>query len=360
MKILNIIQCSNFGGMEQSTLESMTVLKDAGHDVRMVSLHPVGTLKTLADAKKIPLEGPRKYVLGGIGNIKWLLRSIKQHKPDRIWLTGHNFGSLMAAKVSGVPTYLSIHFHHCERPMLLWRVFYALAKKACLGIRFVSRFIFDEVAFLLGGYENAICFPNVFRSPVESIDSTVAREKLNVPKGAFLIGNAGWLIPRKAFDVFLQTAAIVKRRIPEAVFVIAGDGSHRKPLEEMAESLGIGGDVMFIGWQSNLALFYSALDILLFNTNFDALGRTPVEALCYGVPVVASVTHGGLGEFIRHGRDGFLIDQHDPSALADEIIRLYNDPGYRISCAQSGRDRVLDMGSPERHLRHLETFMKLI
>lgn len=359
MKILNIIQCANLGGMEQSTLESMAALKGAGHEVQMISLHPAGGLKSLAEAKGIPLMSTHKYRMGGLGNIGWLLHSIKQYEPDRIWLTGHNFGSLVAARLSGVPSYLSIHFHHCERPMRFWKFFYALAKRTCSGIRFISRFIFEEVAPLFKDADNTICFPNIFRPPPKIIDSAQARNQLGLSSEAFVIGNAGWLIHRKAFDVFLQTAARVKKQIPDAVFLIAGDGPERSRLEKIAEELNLTDNVMFIGWQKDLGVFYSALDILLFNTRFDALGRTPVEALCYDVPVVASVTHGGLDEFIRHGQDGFLIDQHDPQALADEIGRLYNNPKSRLEYAQSGHDRVLEIGSPEKHLQHLNQFMEL-
>lgn len=359
MKILNIIQCSNLGGMEQSTLESMTVLKEAGHDVRMVSLHPVGALKALAESRGIPLvDIPGRYRAGGMANVRGMLRLIKQYRPDRIWLTGHNFGSLTAAALSGCPAYLSIHYHHCERPAVLWILFYGLAKRICSGIRFISRYIHDEVAqyFKRGG---AVCFPNIFRAPDAVPDRTEARDMLGLPAGAFIVGNAGWLIPRKAFDVFLQTAALVSRQVPEVVFVIAGDGSEREKLEALVNELEIGSAVRFIGWQKDLSPFYGALDVLLFNSNFDALGRTPVEALCHGVPVVASVTHGGLSEFIRPGRDGFLIDHHDPEALAEEIIRLRSDPAYRNACALSGQTRVLEMGSPEKHLEHLTRLMEL-
>ncbi len=243
--------------------------------------------------------------------------------------------------------------------MWFWKIFYTFAKKSCSGIRFISRYIFEEVALLFKCDEGVVCFPNIFRAPPERIDSTLARRELGIPKEAFVIGNAGWLIPRKAFDIFLQTAARVKNQIPEAIFVIAGDGPERGYLEKLAEELELTSQVLFIGWQKDLAPFYSALDLLLFNTNFDALGRTPVEALCYGIPVVASVTHGGLSEFIRHGQDGFLLDHHDPRALADEIIKLYSNPTYRNSMAKSGQDRVLALGSPEQHLQHLNQCMNL-
>lgn len=359
MKILNIIQCSNLGGMEQSTLQSMIVLKESGHDVKMISLHPVGALKSLAEENGIPISAIENYRFGGLANIGVLRKIIKDYAPDRIWLTGHNFGSLGAAHLSGVPTYLSIHFHHCERPMLLWKVFYFLARRWCRGIRFICRYIFDEVSACFKGDQRVVCFPNIFRKPEQLPDRQEARSRLGIAQSDFVIGNAGWLIPRKAFDVFLYTAAEVLRELPEALFVIAGDGRSREELENLARELGIESRVRFLGWQKNLAEFYRAIDVLLFNSNFDAVGRTPVEALTYYTPVVASVTCGGLGELVRHKKDGFLIDQHDVKAMAEEIIKLHGDPDYREAVAQSGHDHVLSLGSPENHLEHLNRMMEL-
>jgi len=359
MKILNIIQCANLGGMEQSTLETMRILREAGHDVLMISLHPVGTLGAVAEKKGIPLYGTPSYRFSGLGNIRWMLRQIRKFDPDRIWLTGHNFGSLLAAYFSGRNTYLSIHFVHCERPILLWRIFYFLARRICSGIRFITRFIYQEVESLLDGCGNVVCFPNIFREPVAQMDRSLARRQLEIAEDVYVIGNAGWLIRPKAFDVFLETAALVKALIPNAVFLIAGDGAERENLEQLARALKIEEGIKFIGWQTDLNPFFSSLDVLLFNSNFDALGRTPIEAMCYGVPVVASVICGGLDEFIRSGIDGYLIDSHDPQKLANEIKQLHDHPNLRDTYVRNGRERVIGLGSPEQHLRNLIEFMDL-
>ncbi|MDF7799403.1 glycosyltransferase family 4 protein [Pontiellaceae bacterium B1224] len=360
MRILNIIQCSNLGGMEQSTLESLVELKAIGHEVKMLSLHPAGKLKSIATDRGIPLVGAPRYCLGGMGTIPWLLRNIRQFNPERILLTGHNFGSLVAAMLSKRKTYLSIHFHHGDRSIWLWRGYYALAKRGCLGIRFISSFIFKEVESLFADYRNVACFPNIFREPETYVDILKARQRLNLPEDAYIVGNAGWLIPRKAFDVFLNVAAFVVKDQPKAFFLIAGDGEERGALEKLAHDLGISEKVRFIGWQKDLSHFYAALNVLLFNSRFDALGRTPVEALIHSVPVVASVECGGLDEFVRHGTDGYLIDSHDVKALANEIVRLSRDTAACSAVAESGRCRVLELGSPSQHVKALIQFLDLI
>lgn len=360
MRIFNIIQCSNLGGMEKSTIITLSLLHEHGYEVYMQSLNPVGDLLHIAEQKGITLNGMKYKGLWGLLNVPELLRTIRGEKPDIIWVTGHNIGALIASKWSGVPTFLSIHYHHSDRPLFLWRIFYGLAKVCVKKIRFVSVFIYNEIAPLLNGWEqNVACFPNVFVKPDNMPDKKNARLLLGLPCDAFIIGNAGWLVHRKAFDVFLRTASAVKKRIPTAFFVIAGDGEKRNELEHLAHTLGLSDSVVFLGWQKDLFSFYSSIDVLLFNARYDAAPRTPLEALAAGVPVVASLEVGGLSEFIRHGIDGFLIDKHDVTRLANEIIRIYNDPIYGSRVAQSGRDRVLSMCSLDSHLKNIELFLGL-
>ena len=345
--------------MEKVTFESLSILKEHGHEISIFTLQPVGALQSLADARGIPLTGASRYRLGGIGNVNELLKVIKRFRPDRLWLVGHNFGSLLVAKLSECPAYLSIHYHHSERPLWLWRLFYGIARHSVRRVHFISHYIFEEVQDLFPDRSQVACFPNVFPKPPPPLAKNYARKTLGIPQTAFVIGNAGWLIPRKAFDVFLETAALVLKQIPAAYFVIAGDGVERKALQNQAERLGIGDFVLFLGWQKDLIPFYSSLDVLLFNSNFDAMGRTPAEALSHAIPVVCSVTHGGLSEFIRHGQDGFLIDHHDTAALAKEIVYLYEDEEYRGKIASAGRERILAIGSPEKHLKSLQNFLEL-
>lgn len=359
MKILCIIQCSNLGGMEKVTLDSLSLLQGTGHEVCLCSLHAVGDLKYLADKRGIPLNGCRGYKWAGMGNIREVLQLIKGFKPDRIWVVGHNFGSLFAGKLSGKPIYMSIHYHHSERSPYFWGLFYAFAKRVCRKIHFVSYYIYSEVSGLFGKLDQVVCFPNMLSDSGMTLMKSNARELLGLDDGAFVVGNAGWLIPRKAFDVFLRTAALIHREIPDAIFVIAGDGDERIKLENLAKSLGISQQVQFLGWEKDLQPFYAAVDLLLFNSHFDCLPTTPLEAMVRGIPVVCSLPNGGLKEVLRHGQDGFLIDTHDVAAMAKEVVRLYRDRNSMKGVAAQGCIRVREICSPKKHLENLTSFLEL-
>ena len=174
-----------------------------------------------------------------------------------------------------------------------------------------------------------------------------ARRKLKLPATGSIIGNAGWLISRKRFDVFLRTAAVIAARCPDAHFVIAGDGDERPRLEALAAELNLTGRLTWTGWLENTESFFVSLDVLLFNSDWDALPVTPQQAMAYGVPVVGSVEHGGLKEIISQSEFGFLLDRHDTEALAAAVVRLIQTPAEAEQIGLAGRIRIRAMSDPE-------------
>ena len=99
--------------------------------------------------------------------------------------------------------------------------------------------------------------------------------------------------------MFLRTAQLISRQVPHALFLIAGDGEERAKLEALAGELQIAERVKWLGWQKGLTQFYQCLDVMLFNSDWDAVGLAPLEAINYGVPLVASVQQGGLREILK-------------------------------------------------------------
>ena len=190
------------------------------------------------------------------------------------------------------------------------------------------------------------------------VDQRAARAELKLPSDAFLIGNGGWLIKRKRFDVFLRTAQEVSRRLPQARFHICGGGPEEDNLKNLARELGIADKVLFQGWVQDMKPYYRAWDVLLFNTEFDALGCTPLEAASHGCVPVASCHYGGLPEFIHDGRTGFILSQHDPVKLAEAIVRLAHDPVLALEIRQRAIRLLEQKFSNEAALKFYEGYFR--
>ena len=88
---------------------------------------------------------------------------------------------------------------------------------------------------------------------------------------------------------------------------------------------------------------------MLFNSDFDAMGRTPLEAMSHGVPLVASVVHCGLPEVVDSDDVGILLCSHDIATLSEKVIHLLRNPREASALGEQGRLRVEETGCPKRH-----------
>ena len=102
-------------------------------------------------------------------------------------------------------------------------------------------------------------------------------------------------------------------------------------MKEEAEGLS---NIRFVGWTDRLSDYYSAMDLFLFPSRSEALGSAVLEAMSFGVPVVASDV-GGIPEIVQPGVNGFLIDSTDVNAWAHRVERLCNDSCLRTRLAQN-------------------------
>src|SRR5258707_10870812 len=131
-----------------------------------------------------------------------------------------------------------------------------------------------------------------------------------------VVGFAGRLIPEKGADVFLRAASLVAGVVPEARFVVIGDGRLRGELEALAGDLGLLGErVRFLGFRGDAADLIAGLDILAVPSGSEGTALVVGEAMAAGVPVVASRV-GGLPDQVTHRRTGLGGDPEDPEGLA--------------------------------------------
>lgn len=335
--------------MEQASYRLMLALKDKGHELSLLSLHPLGPLAS--ELKSCGIDS-----LGlGYGQVpiwRWLMRlrrELKRQAPDALLLTGHSLPVLW-----GIAGYcrgkriLAIHFHHAGvKPAWFWRLYYVLAHQMINAVTFPSDFVRREaLRFCPSLASKAFTLRNPIY-PVPPIitlsERNAARDLLGLSADTPVIGNAGWLIERKRFDVFLHTAAFILRERPNARFLIAGDGPSRAALEALAVELDLAESLIWLGWITDIRNFYASLDLLLFNSDWDAMGLTPVEAAVHGIPVVSSVLNGGLTELLRPDRDAIIFSSHDAQALSAACLRLLSNPATAAAMAHDARAHVLSL-----------------
>jgi glycosyltransferase involved in cell wall biosynthesis len=152
-----------------------------------------------------------------------------------------------------------------------------------------------------------------------------------------VVGFAGRFTPEKGADVFLRAASLVARVVPEAHFVVIGDGRLRRELEALAGDLGLLEEsVRFLGFRDDAADLIAGLDILAVPSRSDGTPLVVGEAMTARVPVVASRV-GGLPDQVTHRRTGLLVDPEDPEGLATALASLLLAPDEARQLGEAGR-----------------------
>jgi len=166
-------------------------------------------------------------------------------------------------------------------------------------------------------------------------DRRELREMLGLPLDVPLIVSVARLTPRKGVQVMLEAL----KAVPDAHFVVVGEGHQQSELETMAPA----GRVTFTGQQSHdrVLMYLRATDVYVLSSYTEGLAHTLLESIAVGTPVVATAV-GGNPEVITDGVEGLLIPPGDPAALAAAIRRILDDPALAAQMSEAGLRRSAD------------------
>lgn len=171
------------------------------------------------------------------------------------------------------------------------------------------------------------------------------RAKLGLSSGHVLYGMIGQLVPWKRHALFLDAAAVIAARQPEARFAVVGCdlfGDHPgylPSLQARAAEAGLSDRVVFTGYRDDIADVLLDLDVLVHPAAREPFGRVVAEAMALARPIVA-VDSAGPGELIEHERTGLLVPPESPPALAQAARRLSLDSDLAARLGHAARRRI--------------------
>lgn len=166
--------------------------------------------------------------------------------------------------------------------------------------------------------------------------------------------------PVKDHPMFLKAAARVRAVVPDAAFVIAGEGDLMPSLRELATQLGIERDVFFIGRCDNVANLLFASDVGVLSSKAEGFANAILEYMAAALPVVATDV-GGVREAIVEGETGFVVPAGDDRKMAERIIEVLGDSERARHLGQQGKSIVTEKFANEHHLRNtLELYNELL
>ncbi len=182
------------------------------------------------------------------------------------------------------------------------------------------------------------------------------RRELKIPPSAPVVGIVAALRPEKNHELFLQAAKLTRARMPDARFIIVGDGPMRPQLEQLSQSLGIADAVHFVGTRADIPELLSLCDVFSLTSHNEANPVSILEALATGKPVVATNV-GSVCESVRSGETGFLAPAGDAEAISDRQCLLLTDRALAARMGANGRALVVEHWSLDHMVRGYEQLM---
>jgi phosphatidylinositol alpha-1,6-mannosyltransferase len=154
--------------------------------------------------------------------------------------------------------------------------------------------------------------------------------------------------PHKGHDVMLRALPLLLDRIPEARWIVIGDGPLRGELERRAAEAGLGAAVEFLGattdrerdrWLSQANVFAMPSRCPDGQLGGEGFGIAYLEAASHRLPVIAG-DRGGAVDAIDAGRTGLLVDATDHAAVAEALVALLGDPVRARAMGDAGYERA--------------------
>ena len=291
------------------------------------------------------------WSLGLASEMRTLIRLFRKCPVDL--LHSNNAGAEaapVAARLAGVPRILATW--HVESDYDFGRrssLRYRLLERACM--RSLDRAIAPSQhtkedwvrrAGLGSAYESriAVIYNGLDLRRLERRNSKeAARVALQVPEGFTVIGSVGRLEEHKGYEHLIRAMPAVVEQAPQTILLLAGTGPLLSDLRELAERMGVGSAIRFLGFVGEIRDLLEGLDIYVQPSLCEVTPYAVLEAAGMGLPVAGS-TAGGIPEEVIDGQSGLLFPPRDSANISSALIKLVKDPALRERFGRAGHERV--------------------
>lgn len=381
---INVLHMAHFSiryGVEKQLLDYLTHVKESPNEIKhhVCALRISGPIYEELKRMEIPLIVTRLWPW----NVSEFSKFLKEH--DIHILHVHNqlrfpLRSRILPKLAGVPLILEhergMVWNTSATRLIKWTnnlVDFNICNSNAAKIMLKQKCAIDARVIY-----NGVTMPSDEAENVEQLKS-----QLGLPEDTKLVGFIGRLNNPKGAEAFIRMVPIVKQAMPQAKFIVIGDGPMRNSLESDVKSLGVEEQVYFLGYQKNVFHLMKQLDVVVVPSFREAFGNVVIEAAWAKKPVVVSSVDG-LAETVVDGETGFLVDCTGPvptrlagasrlpqtvvdgrsrelrpprlpnvEMLAEKVIKCLQDPELALSLGDKAYQRATELFSLVRYHEEL-------
>lgn len=364
MNVLHLIDSFEQGGTERQAVQLARLLSESGrHRVSVACLDGRGVLRP--EAERISGGGIEEYPLtsfrdrNALAQLRRLARFLRERRVEVVHTHGfytNTFG-VAAAALARVPARVASRretegFRTPAQKSFERHVTFRLAHAVVANAEAVRRDLVRQgvpparVVTVYNGLDAARLAPRMSRAE--------ALAHFGLPAGRrFVTIVANVNHPVKDHPTFLRAARRVRAAVPDAAFVVAGEGRLLEEYRALAAELGIGADVFFIGRCERVGDLLALSDVCVLSSKAEGFSNSILEYMAAARPPVVTDV-GGAREAVAEGETGHVVAPGDEAALAERVAGLLRDPEGARLMGERARLVVAQKFSCEAQLARVE------
>jgi len=356
--LMHLIQNLGIGGAEILLLHYLKAFGTDEYEHFVYSIGAEGPMKQKIESLGVHLtigrvrssiRQPIRFSMDLMMIVKDLLAFIKRHRIQMIQshLGQANQLGVLIGRLAKIPIFTTVHntnaFHYTTREsgIRLWlnktvdKIIYRMAHTVVA----VSQEVKDITQASLGLTNTKILVvKNGIILDKDDIKPVDIERETGVHRDTFILVGVGSLTYQKAFEVLIKASALLlENGFSDFIVLIIGEGRERGRLEKLIQNLDLGNHVKLMGLKRNVVGFLKSADIFVMPSRFEGLSIAMIEAMAYGLPIVASDAPG-LRTYIKDHQNGLLFLKENHRDLARQILRLINTEDLRLALSQNARN----------------------
>lgn len=257
---------------------------------------------------------------------------IKKYDPDIVYAHSSKAGAIARVADIGLENHCVYNPHgwafnmRCSNKK---RIVYTMIER--MAAPFCDKIICISEAEKQSAIEKKICRDNKLQVIFNGVDikayecgehGKVKRADLNIPEEAFVVGMVGRISSQKAPDIFVKMAKLVKDEIPNAHFIIVGNGNQEAEIRKYAEDNDFSESLHITGWVDDPMSYVELFDVACLLSRWEGFGLALPEYMMAGKPIVASRVDA-IPNIIRNEENGLLVNVDDADGASEAVLKLY-------------------------------------
>ncbi|ANZ56476.1 glycosyltransferase family 4 protein [Lactobacillus helveticus] len=364
IRVLHVAEAA--GGVERYLETLFKYSKDKVENILVCSQnYDYKKFKTLADRVIVLKMAHDIEPSSDIKVERTLRRIIKQLKPDIVYAHSSKAGAFARIADLGLNNKVIYNPHGWAFNMQQS----AKKKEMYKWVEKISAHFCDKIVCISDAEKESalrekICKPSKLQVIYNGIDleeiektTPMSRDQLGIPDDAFVVGMVGRLSKQKAPDTFVKAAKLIKEKIPNAFFLMVGDGELRDQIEKLINQYNLSSSFLITGWVDNPTAYMKIMDVGMLLSRWEGFGLVLPEYMACGVPIVATNVDA-IPNIVTNGVNGMLVDKDDYHKAADAVDKLFKQPDLRSSLVKTESNIVKNKFDGKRVAQNSEQLYK--